>query len=120
MNGNVLALQDHFRLGVEQRRRIVVRQIEDRGARRLFQRQGHFALGGFQYAPHHRQGDGINLHLCFGFGLVIIMSSLVCGAMGQAWIAGPRRSRQLPPVRHLARRFEDEARDAVGLGLCWV
>jgi hypothetical protein len=30
MYGNVLALQDHFRLGVEQGRRIVMGQIEHR------------------------------------------------------------------------------------------
>ncbi len=54
MDRYVLPLQDHLGGVVEQRRGIVMRQIEHGRPRRLFQRQGHFALGGLKYAPNNR------------------------------------------------------------------
>ena len=67
MNRNVLALQDHLRSRIEKCCRIIMRQIEHRGARRLFQRQRHLALRRFENAAHHGEGDGIDLGFAFGF-----------------------------------------------------
>ena len=58
---NVLALDDHLGAVVEQRVAVVVRHVEDAGACRLLQRQGHFALGGFQCASNHGQRDRVYL-----------------------------------------------------------
>ena len=72
MDRDVLALQDHLRPGVEQRGRIVVRQVEDARARGLLQRQRHLALRRLEHAAHHGQGDRIDL----GYDCWFIVSSL--------------------------------------------
>ena len=61
MDRDVLALQDHLRPGVEERCRIIMREIEDGGARRLLERQRHLALGRLENAAHDRKGDRIDL-----------------------------------------------------------
>ena len=50
---NVLSLQDHLGRMVEQRRRIVMRKVENRRPRRLLQRQRHLALRRFQNPAHY-------------------------------------------------------------------
>ena len=62
MDRDVLALQDHLGPRVEQRGRVVMRQVEDGGPRRLLQRQRHLALRCLQHATHHRQRDRIDFH----------------------------------------------------------
>ncbi|MNH26900.1 hypothetical protein D3C79_869820 [compost metagenome] len=72
VDGNVLALQDHFRQVVEQRVGIVVCQVEHTGAPGLFQGQGHFALRCLQRTPDNRKGDRIYcLHRSPTFVLVL-------------------------------------------------
>ena len=66
MDRDVLPLQDHLGLGVEQRRRIVMCQIEHGGARRLLQRQRHLALRSLQHAAHDGERDRIDLGVALG------------------------------------------------------
>ncbi|MNT66937.1 hypothetical protein D3C72_2050380 [compost metagenome] len=56
---DVLALQDHFREVVEEGVGIVVGEVEHARTTGLFQRQGHFSLGGFERTAHDCQGDRI-------------------------------------------------------------
>ena len=63
MDRDVLPLQDHLRHVVEQGCRIIVRQIEDAGSRRFFERQRHLALCRLENPADHREGDRIDLGL---------------------------------------------------------
>ena len=89
MDRDILALQDHLRLGVEQRGRIVMRQVEHRGARGLLQRQRHLALRRLEHAADDRERDRIDFGFPDGFhGLSFpchsearILSSSLCAVL---------------------------------------
>ena len=61
VDGDILTLQNHLGLAVEQGVGIVAGDIEDRRARGFLDRQRHLALGRFQHALNHRQGNRINV-----------------------------------------------------------
>ena len=80
MNRDVLPLQNHFGMVVEQGIAVVVRQIEHAGTAGFFQGDGHFTLCRFQCAAHHRQGNRV-----YGAGGLHVFSPRCCHAMGQQY-----------------------------------
>lgn len=60
VDGDILALQDHFRIVVEQRVAVVVGQLKTL-ERPVFQCHCHFTLRGLERAAHHGQRDRVYL-----------------------------------------------------------